>query len=358
MTKTTAGLFERLPDAQAAAGELLDRGYRAENITLIAHPQAEHSTQAPLTRADIREDSRISTATRALAGGIVGGTAGVLAAAVALAIPGVGLALATGPALSVLLGAAAGAVGGGLIGALTHVGISDEHAHIYAEGVRRGMALLAVSDTEMRAHAAAEILQRHGAVDLDQYAGAWRARGWSGFSPATPPLSAAEIAAQRADTPGTRGPTRIYENAGMAGAGTAQPGQPAMTSQSALSVNAQGVQSPASLPRRGTGSDAFDDNGATGDRFRQHFATNYAHVGARFEDYRFAYQFGYGLHMSGHVAGDNWDAAEAETRAQWEREYPGTWDRYRLAIRYGWDVSAPGVAPSRPPLRGESRLRD
>lgn len=214
MTKTVAGLFERLEDAQAAAGELLARGFKRDAITLIAHRHHEPATRpAPLTPADIREDARISTATRAFAGGVVGGTAGVLAAAVALAIPGIGLALAVGPALSLLLGAAAGAVGGGIIGALAHLGITDEHAHIYAEGLRRGMALLAVTETDEWVHAAAEVLQRHGAVDLDEYAGAWRARGWLGFTPAAPPLSAAEVATERATRRGKRGAARIYDRA-------------------------------------------------------------------------------------------------------------------------------------------------
>lgn len=191
MTKTVAGLFERLDEAQTATGRLLEAGFAREAITLVAHHQLDADTHpSPLTALDIREEARISRAARAMAGGVVGGTAGVLAVALTLAIPGAATALAVGPALSVLLGAAVGAIGGGLIGALTHLGIGEEHAHLYADGLRRGMALLAVTDREPRIRQAADIMRRQGTVNLDEYIGRWPARGWPRFRSA-PPLSSA-----------------------------------------------------------------------------------------------------------------------------------------------------------------------
>ena len=40
--------------------------------------------------------------------------------------------------MSTLAGAAAGAATGGVLGALTQAAISDDDAHVYAEGLRRG----------------------------------------------------------------------------------------------------------------------------------------------------------------------------------------------------------------------------
>ena len=44
-----------------------------------------------------------------------------------------------------LAGAGIGAAAGGLLGALTGMGIPEEEAHVYAEGVRRGGTLVTVT---------------------------------------------------------------------------------------------------------------------------------------------------------------------------------------------------------------------
>src|SRR4029079_19023671 len=59
-----------------------------------------------------------------------------------LEIPGVGPVVAAGWLTATAAGAAAGAATGGIVGALTQAGVSDEDAHIYAEGVRRGGTLV------------------------------------------------------------------------------------------------------------------------------------------------------------------------------------------------------------------------
>jgi hypothetical protein len=63
-----------------------------------------------------------------------------------MAIPGVGPVVAAGWLAATTLGAVTGAVAcgaaGGLIGALTDSGVPEEHAHVYAEGVRRGGTLV------------------------------------------------------------------------------------------------------------------------------------------------------------------------------------------------------------------------
>jgi hypothetical protein len=65
----------------------------------------------------------------------VGGAVGLLAGLGLLAIPGIGPVVAAGWLVSTAAGAAAGGATGGLIGALTQAGVSEEDAHVYAEGV-------------------------------------------------------------------------------------------------------------------------------------------------------------------------------------------------------------------------------
>jgi len=75
-------------------------------------------------------------------GATVGGVAGLLAGLGIMAIPGVGPVVAAGWLVSTLAGAAAGGVTGGVLGALTQAGVSKEDAEVYAEGLRRGGAVV------------------------------------------------------------------------------------------------------------------------------------------------------------------------------------------------------------------------
>jgi hypothetical protein len=91
-------------------------------------------------------DSSVTGAeTGAGVGTAVGGAAGLLAGLGLLAIPGVGPVVAAGWLVATAVGAVAGAATGGLIGGLTGAGVSEDDAHVYAEGVRRGGSLVADS---------------------------------------------------------------------------------------------------------------------------------------------------------------------------------------------------------------------
>lgn len=70
---------------------------------------------------------------------------------------------------------------GGPIAGLVARGVPEGEAHILAEGIRRGGALVAVkADDEMEAEQAALLMSRHGAVDIEACSIGWRNQGWSG----------------------------------------------------------------------------------------------------------------------------------------------------------------------------------
>jgi hypothetical protein len=70
---------------------------------------------------------------------------------------------------------------GGPLSALMACGIPDGDAHVFAEGVRRGGALVAVrADDELEAEQAALVMNQHGACDIDACATGWRSQGWHG----------------------------------------------------------------------------------------------------------------------------------------------------------------------------------
>jgi uncharacterized protein (TIGR02271 family) len=105
--------------------------------------------------------------------------------------------VAAGPLIAVLTGASVGAVAGGLIGALTDIGVPEEEASYYAEGVRRGGTLVTVRAEDHLGDRAVEIMERHNAVDIDQRAASWQESGWSSYNPQAKPYAAEEIARER-----------------------------------------------------------------------------------------------------------------------------------------------------------------
>jgi len=190
--KTVVGLFDSFQEAQSAVQELQSAGVSRDHISVVAHEGAAkggHSHSAG--------DAAAGAATGAVAGAgqgaVIGGLTGLAASLAALAIPGVGPVLAMGPLAATLSGATIGAMGGGVIGGLTGLGVPDEDAGFYAEGVRRGGTLVTASVPDEHVQTAAAILDRNGAVDLDQRGTHLRSNGFTGFNPQAQPLTHEEI---------------------------------------------------------------------------------------------------------------------------------------------------------------------
>src|SRR5690606_34054626 len=118
-------------------------------------------------------------------GAVLGGAGGLLAGLGILAIPGLGPVIAGGWLFAAAMGAAAGAgmgaATGGLIGALTGAGVPEPDAHVYAEGVRGGGALVTVRVDADQAETAREILRTANWVDIADRRKLYESEGWRGF---------------------------------------------------------------------------------------------------------------------------------------------------------------------------------
>jgi hypothetical protein len=68
------------------------------------------------------------------------------------------------------------------MGALMSLGVPEQRAHYYAEGVRQGGTLLMVKIPDYRATEAIAIINRYKPVDLNKRAREWRQAGWTGFN--------------------------------------------------------------------------------------------------------------------------------------------------------------------------------
>jgi uncharacterized protein (TIGR02271 family) len=180
MAKTVVGLMDTADEAQSVVQALVDSGFDRSAIGLMAGDQEDSSSRKTATRQGESEIG-VGALKGAGTGAALGGIAGLVVGLAALPIPGIGPIIAAGPIAAALAGVGVGAAAGGAIGALTNMGVPENEAHYFAEGVRRGGTLVTVNapDDEM-AEEAAEIMRRHGAINIDERTAQWKATGWTG----------------------------------------------------------------------------------------------------------------------------------------------------------------------------------
>jgi hypothetical protein len=194
MTATISRLYDNYTDAQSAVQRLEAAGVPQSEISIVANnSDGWFSSDKKVDRDRDGVDDR---AEGAGAGAGIGGTAGLLAGLGLLAIPGLGPVVAAGWLAATALGAAAGAATGGVVGALTQAGVSEEDAHMYAEGVRRGGTLVSarVADAD---RARLDAVLNQSAVNLRDRSAAWQKSGWKAFDPASKPYGADEVRKER-----------------------------------------------------------------------------------------------------------------------------------------------------------------
>lgn len=200
---TISRLYDDYDTAARAVDELERAGIPHSDISIVANNSEGwyDSNRTGVTRrvdrdADGKDDRAEGARTGAGIGAAVGGLAGLLAGLGMLAIPGLGPVVAAGWLVSTAAVAVAGGATGGIIGALTQAGVSEEDAHAYAEGVRRGGTLVTarVPDADRMRYEA--ILDR-SAVNLRDRMSTWERSGWNRFDPNAPALTAEEIRRER-----------------------------------------------------------------------------------------------------------------------------------------------------------------
>jgi len=196
MTRTVSALYDTYDAARSAVSELEAAGIPHSDISIVANNAANWH------RDDGTADAGNAAGTGAGVGAAVGGLGGLLTGLGLMAIPGVGPVVAAGwlvaTAVGAVGGAAVGAAAGGIVGSLTEAGVPERDANLYAEGVRRGGALVTARVDDARASDAQAILQRQKYVDLDARARLYEGEGWSRFDPAAPAYTADQVAKERA----------------------------------------------------------------------------------------------------------------------------------------------------------------
>jgi len=154
------GIFDDRDEAELAADELREAGFREEHIG-FAIRGSDAVEGGMITDAEGTKDAK-GAITGAATGAAIGAGFGALAS---LLIPGVGPVLAAGILATALGYGAAGAAIGGMYGAMRGLGISEEEARHCEQHFHAGKAIIAVKAGPRAADAAA-IFRRHGGFDI------------------------------------------------------------------------------------------------------------------------------------------------------------------------------------------------
>jgi hypothetical protein len=90
-----------------------------------------------------------------------------------------------------------GAATGTIVGALKNAGHSEEDAHVYSEGVRRGGTLVSAKVPDDKVAEAEAVLQRNRSVDAQSRGQLYRSNGWTSFDDQASPFSVEEVRRER-----------------------------------------------------------------------------------------------------------------------------------------------------------------
>jgi hypothetical protein len=201
MTVTISRLYNSHEDARAAVRALEDGGVAHGDISILASNADNWYSDRkvdtfPDRDLDGRDDRAEAAGAGAGIGATAGGTAGLLAGLGLIAIPGVGPVVAAGWLLATLAGAAAGGATGSIIGALTQAGVGKEEADVYAEGLRRGGAVVSARVPDNDGPRLQALMDRR-AVNIAERSAAYRRGGWKSFDPGQRPYTADQIRRER-----------------------------------------------------------------------------------------------------------------------------------------------------------------
>jgi uncharacterized membrane protein len=169
MKTTTAGIFTDRAGAEEAIEGIKQVGVATGDISCVYKDE-----EGDMHDAQTGEKMGTGAAKGATTGAVIGAIAGLGVANGIL--PGLGTLFVAGPLAAALgltgavattaAGAATGAVAGGLIGALTNLGIHKEDAELYEKHVSSGDVLVV---THSDAPRVAEVLASHGATEIREY---------------------------------------------------------------------------------------------------------------------------------------------------------------------------------------------
>ena len=171
--KHAIGVFSSSNIAEQALKELRDTGFPMNKISVLTKNSTGDEKLSSEDKSEPNFTRSEGVASGATAGAATGGLLALAGGIAALLVPGIGLALAAESVLTILLGSAAVAAAGGLIGALEGWYIPEKQAKFYNDRVSQGDYLVTLEGTESEIRFAEKILSR------------WGIQEWQIFAPPT-----------------------------------------------------------------------------------------------------------------------------------------------------------------------------
>ena len=164
--KTVIALYRFESEANSAAEELVQHGFARDQIDVIVGHELS-KPEEHVSAAEDKEGKVLSAVGKGLTyGGGLGAAAG---AASSLLIPGVGPLVIGGALAAMLLGAGLGASVGGAMAGLMQAGVDESDARLFESALRHGGVVLTVKTDEAHTRKAVRILDRKGAIDMDEH---------------------------------------------------------------------------------------------------------------------------------------------------------------------------------------------
>jgi hypothetical protein len=202
MMVTICRLYDSYTDADRVILRLEAAGVLPSETSVVSNNSDAWYRATKTASADpVQRDGATGNAIGKIEGAAVGAAIGATAATAAsfitmLAIPGVGSVVGAGWLAAILGSMAVGGVTGGLLGALTNAGISEEDAQVLVEGVRRGGTLVTTRVPQADAPRVEAIMNR-AAVNLGERGDVYRKSGWQSFDPTAMPYTADQVRGER-----------------------------------------------------------------------------------------------------------------------------------------------------------------
>ncbi len=269
---------------------------------------------------------------------------------------------------------------------------NSEHAQRYSDAVSRGHHVLTVvTESEPEVERAADVVERHGPVDIDEKHAQWsgagqishpetmRAGGAGGLQQTSPAarqsgypgsVQHSEDFLKHENEPGLFAQQSLNDDVPM-GNTYQEPMSREGESLQGSSLEGSAMQAPGSTgsmystslqgSRIGEGmqrdlggsarsgvrvfSRELDSAASTepslladDEYYRRDWSSRYAGAG-RYEDYQPAYSYGAEMARNPQYRDRNWNDVESDLRDTWERRHPdqSSWDKFKAAIRHGWD---------------------
>lgn len=338
--KTIIGVFDEREHAERAIEELERAGASAGDISVLTKERELHDLgDIHLEEMDVR---------------------------------GYGPIAASGPMTTYLTQSTAQGAPDAIVGALVQMGLPEGYARSYVEAVRRGFTLEAVAVDDAKANEALAIMREHS-TDLTRERKDTRA-GLEGGKDQVIPIIVEElqIGKREVGTGGVRVESHIEEvpveedvtlrsesvgverrpvDREISGTddafrertieATATSEEPVVAKRAKVieevvihkDVDTRTETVRDTLRKTEVDVDRFDPS-----KYQEHFGKSFAGEGEYgFESYAPAYRLGHEMRESPRFQAEEWSEVEPHARSAWEEKNPGTWERFKMAVRHAWE---------------------